>query len=47
VIDGLPGDSPGRWSQGSWGGLLFALLFGLAAGGLLLAMLWYAANTFD
>ena len=44
MLDGLPTDWPGRYSMGSWGTLLAALVFGLGAGGLLFGLLWYAAS---
>ena len=44
MIDGLPQDSPGRYSVGSWGGLLLAILVGLACATGLLWLLCYAAD---
>ncbi len=44
MLDGLPTDWPARYSAGSWGTLLAALVFGLGAGGLLFGLLWYAAS---
>ncbi len=44
MLDGLPSDGAGRYSVGSWGALLLAVGFALAAGGALLWMLWWAAD---
>ena len=44
MIDGLPDDVPGRYSVGTWGTLIFAIIIGVALGGGLYWMLDYAAS---
>ncbi len=44
MIDGLPNDVPGRYSVGTWGTLIFAIVFGAALGGGLYWMLNHVAS---
>ncbi len=44
MLDGLPQNSPGRYSAGSWGSLILAVVFGVGAGGALYWLLSQAAE---